>query len=284
MSLTVAVTPSPACPVAGDPLHEMVNTSLPGVRFLANRMASRLPAHVDVEDLIQVGLVGLLQSADRFDPERGIKFQTYANRRVEGAMLDYLRSLDWRPRSVRQRNRKLDEAFAAAEQRLGESATQEDIALEIGLSASELEQWMQDSASSGEFHAVSFPEQNPEEGSRDLLAELADPADSPETTVEKEQMRQVLADAVDRLPAKERLVVSMYYYDQLTMKEIGQVLGVKQGRVSQLHSQGLARLQKRISTAARKPPQVMPQPSLRPQAPICGRKAAPAQAARRKAA
>ena len=119
MSLTVAVTPTPICPVPADPLHEMVHTSLPGVRFLANRIASRLPAHVDVEDLIQVGMVGLLQSADRFDPERGVKFQTYANRRVEGAMLDYLRSLDWRPRSVRQRNRKLEEAFSAVEQRLG---------------------------------------------------------------------------------------------------------------------------------------------------------------------
>jgi len=282
MSLTVAVTPSPAGPVAGDPMHEMVHTSLPGVRFLANRMASRLPAHVDVEDLIQVGLVGLLQSADRFDPERGVKFQTYANRRVEGAMLDYLRSLDWRPRSVRQRNRRLDEAFAAAEQRLGESATQEEVALEIGVSASELEQWMQDSASSGEFHAVSFPEHNPEEGSRDLLAELADPGDCPETTVEKEQMRRVLADAVDRLPVKERLVVSMYYYEQRTMKEIGEVLGVKQGRVSQLHSQAIARLQKRIATAARKQPQA--KPLQRPRSQACKRRAAPEQAARQKAA
>ena len=260
MSLTVAVTPAPICPVPADPLHEMVHTSLPGVRFLANRIASRLPAHVDVEDLIQVGLVGLLQSADRFDPERGVKFQTYANRRVEGAMLDYLRSLDWRPRSVRQRNRKLEEAFSAVEQRLGESPTQEEVALEMGLSDSELEQWIQDSTSSGQWQAASFPEQNPEEGSRDLLAELADPADSPETTVEKEQMCRVIAEAVDRLPAKEHLVVSLYYYEQRTMKEIGEALGVKQGRVSQLHSQAIGRLRKRIQFTSHKPPRRHPAP------------------------
>lgn len=269
MSLTVAVTPSLSCPVAADPLHEIVQTSLPGVRFLANRIASRLPAHVDVEDLIQVGVVGLLQSADRFDPERGVKFQTYANRRVEGAMLDYLRSLDWRPRSVRQRNRKLEEAFSTVEQRLGEFPSQEEVALEIGISDSELDQWIQDSSSSGQWQAASFPEQSPEEGSRDLLAELADPADSPETTVEKVQMSRVMTEAVDHLPTKERLVVSMYYYEQLTMKEIGEALGVRQGRVSQLHSQAIERLRKRIQATFRKQPQG---------------KSAPEQIARQKAA
>ena len=254
MSLTLAVAPSPTCPIPADPLQEMVNSSLPGVRFLANRMASRLPAHVDVEDLIQVGLIGLLQSADRFDPGRGVKFQTYANRRIEGAMLDYLRSLDWRPRSVRRRSREFDQAVAAAEQRLGESASEEDLARELGVSASELDQWILDSASSGEWYAGSFPEQDSDDGPRDLLAELADAADSPEETVEKEQMHRVVAEAVDNLPAKEQLVISLYYYEHRTMKEIGGVLDVKQGRVSQLHSQAIARLRKRMQTTARKRP------------------------------
>ena len=139
----------------------------------------------------------------------------------------------------------------------------------MGLSDSELEQWIQDSTSSGQWQAAFFPEQSPEEGSRDLLAELADPADSPETTVEKEQMRRVMAEAVDRLPANERLVVSLYYYEQITMKEIGEALGVKQGRVSQLHSQAIGRLRKRMQAAFRKQLQG---------------KAAPEQAVRRKAA
>ena len=102
-------------------LEEMISHSLPGVRFVANRLANRLPAHVDVEDLIQIGVIGLLQSAHRFDPDRGVKFQTFANRRVEGAMLDYLRSLDWRPRSVRQQNRELKKAMDHMQQQLGET-------------------------------------------------------------------------------------------------------------------------------------------------------------------
>jgi RNA polymerase sigma factor for flagellar operon FliA len=232
----------------------MVDNSLPGVRYLANRIASRLPAHVDVEDLIQVGLVGLLQSADRYDPDRGVKFQTYANRRVEGAMLDYLRSLDWRPRSVRRRGRELEQALAAAEQRLGESASQEDLAQEMGISAAELDQWIRDACSSGEWHATTFGDQGSEDGSRDLIAEIADTAESPEETVGRQELLRVMAEAVNGLPRKERLVLSMYYYEHCTMKEIGRVLGVRQGRVSQLHAQAINRLRKRIQFMSHKTP------------------------------
>ncbi len=258
MSLTLAIAPS--CSAPPDSTQEMVDSSLPAVRYLANRIASRLPAHIDVEDLVQVGLVGLLQSADRYDPGRGVKFQTYANRRVEGAMLDYLRSLDWRPRSVRRRGRELEQAVATAEQRLGESASQEDLAREMGISASELDQWIRDACSSGEWHATSFAEQNLDEGSRDLLAELRDPSDSPEETVGKQEMLQVMAEAVNGLPHKERLVLSMYYYEHCTMKEIGSFLDVRQSRVSQLHSQAIGRLRKRIQFTSHKPPRRSPSP------------------------
>ena len=269
MSLTVAVTPSHTRQAPIHPLDEMVHTSLPGVKFLANRLASRLPANVDVEDLVQVGVVGLLQSADRFDPRRGVKFQTYANRRVEGAMLDYLRSLDWRPRSVRQRNRNLKEAVAAVEQRLGDSATSDALAVEVGISAPELGQWMQALLSSDPWTSSSFSEGSPEDGPRDVLADLPDPADSPEAVVEREQMRKVMAEAVDRLPRKERVVLSLYYYEQLTMREIGEVMGVKQGRISQLHSQAIQRLRNRMRRTPGK--QMLPN-------------TAPAQAAERAAA
>ena len=252
MSLSFAV-------VAGhsaqpDSMQEMVDNSLPGVRFLAHRIANRLPAHVDVEDLVQVGLIGLLQSADRFDPDRGVKFQTYANRRVEGAMLDYLRSLDWRPRSVRRRGRELEQALASAEQRLGESASQEELAQEMGVSAAELDQWIRDACSSGEWHTTTFGDPGSDEGSHDLLAEIVDPSESPEETVGKQEMLRVMAEAVSGLPHKEHLVLSMYYYEHSTMKQIGSVLGVRQGRVSQLHAQAIARLRKRIQFTPHKPP------------------------------
>jgi RNA polymerase sigma factor for flagellar operon FliA len=239
-------------------MQEIVDSSL----YLANRIASRLPAHVDVEDLVQVGLVGLLQSADRYDPDRGVKFQTYANRRVEGAMLDYLRSLDWRPRSVRRRGRELEHAMAAVEQRLGESVSQEELAQEMGVSASELDQLIRDACSSGEWHATSLGEQGSDEGARDLLAEIVDPSDSPEETVGKQEMLRVMAEAVNGLPLKERLVLSMYYYEHATMKEIGSVLGVRQGRVSQLHSQAIGRLRKRIQFTSPKTPRRSPPPAM----------------------
>jgi len=260
MSLSFAVAPGSSAPP--DPMQEMVDNSLPGVRYLARRIANRLPAHVDVEDLVQVGLVGLLQSIDRYDADRGVKFQTYANRRIEGAMLDYLRSLDWRPRSVRRRGRELEQAVASAEQRLGESASQEELAREMGVSAAELDQWIRDACSSGEWHATTFGDQGSDENSRDLLAEIVDPSESPEETVTKQEMLRVMAEAVSGLPRKERLVLSMYYYEHATMKQIGSVLGVRQGRVSQLHAQAIARLRKRIQLAPHKPPQHFSAPAL----------------------
>ncbi len=229
-------------------METIVQDSLPGVKFLATRLAARLPGHVEIEDLIQVGLMGLLQSAERFDPGRGVKFQTYANRRVQGAMLDYLRSLDWRPRSVRQRSRRLQEASAAVEQRLGTHATQEDVAAEIGVTPLELHRWIEDCPPTGAPSPGSFRDQPADGESPEPPLYLADPADSPETVLEKEQTRKILAEAVDTLPGNERVVLSLYYFEHLTMKEIGQLLGVKQARISQLHTRAVGRLRHRMRT------------------------------------
>ncbi len=270
MSATIAMNFSPSGGGFPHTWDEVVHTSLPGVKFLANRLANRLPSHIDVEDLVQVGLVGLLQSADRYDPLRGVKFQTYANRRVEGAMLDYLRSLDWRPRSVRCKKRRIANAVAAVEQRLGESATQEDVAAEIGLSAQELQAWMQEAPAPEGWTGGLLHEEKPAQDIPDPLASLADSADSPETAVEKKELRRVIAEAIQRLPRRERLVLSLYYYQQRTMQEIGVALGVKQGRVSQLHSQALRRLRDRMRSPGnrlRPPPFRLgstPQEPLRP--------------------
>jgi len=231
--------------------EQTFDESLAGVKYLAGRLANRLPAHVDVEDLIQVGLLGLLQCVQRFDARRGVKFQTYANRRVQGAMLDYLRSLDWRPRSVRKRSRRLAQAVAAVEQRTGESASEEGLAAEMGMSAPELRRWLADYSSRGEHAAVAVYDRGAGESSEDLLALIADPADSPEAQAEKKQLGDRLAQAIERLPANERAVCSLYYFEQRTMKQIGRVLGVKQARVSQLHSQALRRLRLRMRRDAR---------------------------------
>jgi RNA polymerase sigma factor for flagellar operon FliA len=256
-----------------------------GVKYLAGRLANRLPAHVDVEDLIQVGLLGLLQCVQRFDARRGVKFQTYANRRVQGAMLDYLRSLDWRPRSVRKRSRRLAQAVAAVEQRTGESASEEELAFEMGMTASELRQWLADYSSRGEHAAVAHYDRDADESSEDLLALIADPADSPETQTERKQLAEKLAQAIERLPENERVVCSLYYFEQRTMKQIGRVLGVKQARVSQLHSQALRRLRLRMRRDARPHtlpaalPLAMPVPPVAEMDPILPQLPPPAAAA-----
>ena len=227
-------------------LEQTLNDSLAGVKFLAGRLANRLPAHVDVEDLIQVGLMGLLQCAQRYDSDRGVKFQTYANRRVQGAMLDYLRSLDWRPRSVRKRSRRLAQAVATVEQRTGETASEEELAAEMGMSSPELRVWIQDYCSRGEHSTIHANPRRMEENPEDLLSRIADPADSPEAAVEKTELRQRLSQTIEKLPENERIVLTLYYYEQQTMREIGRCLGVKQARVSQLHSQALRRLRLRL--------------------------------------
>lgn len=215
------------------------------VRYLASRLASRLPAHVDVEDLFQVGMLGLIQSAQRFDETRGVKFQTYANRRVQGAMLDYLRSLDWRPRSVRRRNRVVAEAISAVEQRTGEAANTEDIAAEMGLTSPQYHQWMLESSA---HHGSSVPhfEYGAGDSTDDLLNTVPDTSATPEETIVNEDLLDVLARAIEHLPETERTVMTLYYYEQLPMREIGKQLGVKQARVSQLHSQALRRLRLRM--------------------------------------
>ncbi len=227
-------------------LENSMEESLAAVRFLASRLATRLPAHVDVDDLVQVGMMGMIQSAERFDQSRGVKFQTYANRRVQGAMLDYLRSLDWRPRSVRKRNRKLAEAVAAVEQRKGCSASEEEIALEISLETDEFHEWMRDFSARGNRTNIFHPDSPARETTDDFLSTLADPSDSPEERAEKQQMNQLVVEAIQHLPENERIVMSLYYYEQVPMRVIGQRLGVKQARVSQLHTQALRRLRIRI--------------------------------------
>ena len=254
--------------------EETLDECQAGVKYLAGRLANRLPAHVDVEDLIQVGLLGLLQCVHRFDARRGVKFQTYANRRVQGAMLDYLRSLDWRPRSVRKRSRRLAQAVAAVEQRTGESASEEELACEMGMTAPELRTWLADYSSRGEHAAVAHYDRDSEHSSEDLLALIADPAASPEAQVEKKQLAEKLAEAIGNLPANERVVCSLYYFEQRTMRQIGRVLGVKQARVSQLHSQALRRLRLRMRRNTRRysapvnpiPPTVLPPLSMCPTA------------------
>lgn len=210
------------------------------VRYLAARVGSKLPPSIEIDDLVGAGTIGLIDAADKFDPSRGIRFRTYAERRIRGAILDHLRSLDWAPRSLRRRSRELREAQSKLQRDHGRAVDQTEVAayLEIGLD--ELQSLV------NEINAVQVASIHPSDDSEhaaDPIQAIPDtPEASPFAMYERSELRCRLAEAVDSLPEKERLVVSLYYVDELTMKEIGTVLGVNESRVSQIHTKAVARL------------------------------------------
>jgi len=221
----------------------------PLVKYVAGRMASGLPAHVEEADLISYGLVGLISAIQRFEPEREIKFETYAITRIKGAIIDELRSLDWVPRSVRARAREIEKANAKLEHRLQRAPTDEEMASELKVTPDEFqdallqisnstivaldELW---SVSDSTGDAISLLDTLPDRGAPD-----------PEQLMDQSELRDRIADAIAALPEREKLVVALYYYENLTLREIGEVLGVTESRVSQLHTKAVLRLRGKLA-------------------------------------
>src|SRR6188472_3318873 len=212
----------------------LILTYAPLVKFVAGRLGATLPAHVDEQDLVSYGLLGLIGAIERFDPDREIKFETYAISRIKGAIIDELRSLDWVPRSVRTRAREIERAIAELERRLHRAPTDEEIAAKVGITLDEL--W---SPSGG--------------GDQIALIDTIEDEDAPdpEFSLEQTEMREALGEAIARLPEREKLVVTLYYYEELTLREIGEVIGVTESRVSQLHTKAVLRLKARLSGGVR---------------------------------
>lgn len=222
----------------------------PMIKYIANRIASRLPSHVDVDDLINSGVIGLIDALEKFDPSRGIKFKSYAESRIRGAILDNLRSLDWVSRSVRRKSRLLEQTFSDLEKKLGRPATEEEVAEVMGVDLEDLLKMM------GEVSSVSLvyldEVLNDDSGDKEqTLAEyLSNPdEEDPYSLLAIQEIKESLAEGIDALPEKERLVLSLYYYEELTMKEIGKVLDVTESRVSQLHTQAILRLRGKLTPA-----------------------------------
>jgi len=220
----------------------------PLVKYVAGRVAINLPKSVDEGDLVGYGSLGLIDAIERFDPQRGVKFETYAIARIKGAMIDGLRSMDWVPVSVRHKNRCIEKVTRELENRLGRSATDEEIASELGISVQEYNQKIKDMASSailsledvwGNLDELESSSKRPE--LKDENA--ADPLDETERILRKE----ALAKAISRLPDRERLVVTLYYFEGLTVKEIAYILKVSPSRVSQLHTKAVIRLRGALS-------------------------------------
>jgi RNA polymerase sigma factor for flagellar operon FliA len=228
--------------------ERLLMEQLPQVKYIARRIHERLPQHVSLEDLVHSGVVGLIDALNKFDACKHVQFASYAKHRIRGAILDSLRELDWGPRELRRKARMLDQAHAKLHAALGRSASEQEIADVMGLELAELQHLL------GEIDSLeisSFSVESAEDG-RDADLSEAVPApeeDNPFQRCLDSEMRKLLIDALVGLPERERQVLTLYYYEELTMKEVGAVLGVGESRVSQIHSLAMSRLRSRMSSS-----------------------------------
>ncbi|TCV94169.1 RNA polymerase sigma-28 (SigD/FliA/WhiG) subunit [Luteibacter rhizovicinus] len=224
------------------PADQLVRIHAPLVRRIAYHLMGRLPASVDVGDLIQAGMIGLLEAARNYSPTRAASFETYAGIRIRGAMLDELRKTDWTPRSVHRKLREVAEVTRQIENETGGDAEDAEVMKRLGIDALEYNQILADAASA-RLLSLSAPE-----GDEGAAIDVADPdAQGPEGLFEEAGMREALVAAIDGLPEREKLVMSLYYEEELNLKEVGAVLGVSESRVCQIHGQALIRLRARMT-------------------------------------
>jgi len=229
---------------------DLVVSHLPLVKYLVGRISSKLPSHLDQQDLMSVAVIGLITAAERFDPSRGILFKTFAEKRVMGSIMDELRAQDWLPRTLREKYKRLEQQFSVLEQKLGRNPSSEEVAAAMGMDLEKYFRLME------EVHSLSFMslddfQEDDEGGSFGFLNFLSDNGvESPQNQLMAKQLLQVLGEAIETLPEKERLVVTLYYYEELNLKEIGEIMSLTESRISQLHSQAVIRLKVKMKNMA----------------------------------
>jgi RNA polymerase sigma factor for flagellar operon FliA len=230
----------PAAPVSDQERERMMLEHMPAVRWMARRIHERLPQHVDMEDLVSAGTLGLLDAFRKFDPAKKVRFRSYAQFRIRGAILDSLRTLDWSPRDLRRKGRAVEEAIRRLTARCGRAPSEPEVAREMDLGLEEYQQLL------GELKGLEIGtlhlERSEDSGEEELAYIPNRPNDDPLFRCLRGEMRERLASAIDRLPERERLVVTLYYYEEMTMKEIGLALGVVESRVSQIHSSAVVHM------------------------------------------
>jgi RNA polymerase sigma factor for flagellar operon FliA len=226
----------------------LILTYAPLVKYVAGRLGSGLPAHVDEGDLVSYGLLGLIAAIERYDPDRDVKFETYAIARIKGSILDELRAMDWVPRSVRSRAREIERAMTELESKLGRAPTDEEISAKVGITVEELENSLTDISRSSIAALDELWTVSGSGGDQIALIDTIEDTQGPEpqSAFAQTEMREAVADAISRLPEREKLVITLYYYEDLTLREIGEVLGVTESRVSQLHTKAILRLKARL--------------------------------------
>jgi RNA polymerase sigma factor FliA len=218
------------------------------VKYIASRLAINLPQSVDRNDLISSGVLGLIKAVETFDPERGFKFETYAGHKIRGAILDELRALDWVPRSVRQKSRDLQRVFARLENELGRIPYDDEVCKELDISMSDYEELLYEVTPTT---IISLEEAMPERGSDakelKIIDSIEDPGSSnPLKELGFNEVKNILKDTIMNLPEKEKLVIALYHYEELTLKEIGVVLDITESRVSQIHSKAILKLRSKL--------------------------------------
>lgn len=223
----------------------------PLVKYVAGRVSVGLPSNVEQADLVQYGMFGLIDAIDKFDTERGIKFETYAISRIRGAIIDELRSYDWVPRSVRAKARMVERAYSALEHKLGRTPADAEVAEELGISDKEFQQIFTQISFVGLVALDELIGLGGDKGDNLTLGDtLADTGgQDPTAAFEVEELRHLLAEAINRLPEREKIVITLYYYEGLTLAEIGQVLAVTESRVCQMHTKAVLMLRSRMGDA-----------------------------------
>jgi RNA polymerase sigma factor for flagellar operon FliA len=225
---------------AADDRERLILEHLPQVRLIARRIHERLPESVNLDDLISTGTIGLIAAIDRFDPTHNVKLKTYAEYKIRGAILDSLRGLDWAPRQQRKRSKQIEAAIISAEQRLHRAPSEDEIAKELDLSLEEYHDWLVDIRG---VNIGSLETTSPEGDGRNLLKYISDDEENwPSRLLERSELHRLLAEAIEKMPRTERIVISLYYHEELTLREIAKIVNLHESRVSQLKSQAVMRL------------------------------------------
>ena len=219
--------------------NDLLTEHMPLVKRLAHHMKAKLPPSVEVDDLIQAGMIGLLDAISRYEETHGAQFETYAVLRIRGAMLDELRNSDWLPRSMRQNMRKIEAAMSSLQQKLGHPPTESEVAKTLKLSLSEYQDMLGDG---GGHQLVYYEDFHDNEGNDSFLDRYAVDDADPLRSLLDGDFRQAVVDAINNLPPREKMLMGLYYEEEMNLKEIGAVMGVSESRVSQLHTQAVARL------------------------------------------
>ncbi|MCL1884544.1 MAG: FliA/WhiG family RNA polymerase sigma factor [Defluviitaleaceae bacterium] len=215
----------------------------PLVKFVAGRLLVHVGQHVEFDDLCGYGIFGLIDAIDKFDNAKGVKFETYASFRIRGAIIDHIRRMDWVPRTLRQKNKQLEQVYSQLEDKLGRQPTEEELAEKLEVSIDEAQELIKKSSVLSLVSLDDYMEQNYESSFTSLVASRSD---SPEELTERQERKEMLAEAIEKLTEKERLVVTLYYFEDLTLKEISSIMKVSESRISQIHTKAISKLQGRL--------------------------------------